>query len=377
MFEGRLPTSPPRREPRRSATSVAALIHAPATRAAVAACANASSTRRERAADGRAFSRSVGGLRVDATLAWLLEPADPAVRAKALVDLVGRSSDDREVLDARDASVAHGSVARLLAQLRGEGDASALYLPKYDSGWHQLIALAEMGAPGDEPRVARALEACLTAFAKPEGGFGRRASHLCTTGNIVRAATLLGRGDDARVRRGAEWLVSQQQADGGWSCWPDEEPRGSLDAWEALGAFAAMPADERPRKTVERGVEFLLSRKLGAEEDYAPWRRAHFPRHYYYDLLVGLELATTLGDPRDERLKPALAWLASKRAPDGTWRHERHHPDFDDPDYSPYAPGLGLPIRPLVVEPEGEPSKWVTLAALRVLRRVGVATPAR
>lgn len=313
---------------------------------------------------------ALGARDMDPTLAWLIDPSDPAVRAKALVELVGRASDDADVIAARRESLTRGSIARVLDGLVPGAHANALYLPKYNAGWHRVIALGEMGAPGDEPRVARALEACLREFVKPEGGFGRRASHLCTTGNIVRAATLLGKGDDPRVRRGVEWLVSQQLDDGGWSCWPEERPQGMLDAWEALGAFAALPPSQRPRKAVERGVEFMLSRHLGAEEDYAPWRRAHFPRHYYYDLLVGLEVATALGDPHDARLKPALAWLASKRAGDGTWAHEKHHPDYDDPDYSPYAPGLDLPIAPLAIEPEGAPSKWVTLAAMRVLRRV-------
>lgn len=308
---------------------------------------------------------------MDPTIAWLLDPTDPAVRAKALVELEGRAPEDADVLAARKESLVRGSVARVLDGLRAEGDSSALYLPKYSTAWHRVVALGEMGAPGDDPRIARALDACLREFQKPEGGFGRRASHLCTTGNIVRAATLLGRGDDPRVRRGLEWLVSQQLDDGGWTCWPDEGREGLLDAWEALGAFAAMPPGERPRKAVERGVAFMLSKKLGAEEGYAPWRRAHFPRHYYYDLLVGLDLATTLGDPRDERLGPALAWLRSRRLPDGRFAHEDHHPDHDDPDYSPYAPGMDLPIEPLVIEPEGAPSKWVTQASLRVLRRVG------
>lgn len=307
---------------------------------------------------------------MDATLAWLLDASDPAVRAKALVELQGRPPDDAEVRAARAASVDRGSVARVLDGLEAEGDSRALYLPKYKTAWHRVVALGEMGAPGDEPRVARALEACLREFERPDGGFGRRMGHLCTTGNIVRAATLLGRGDDPRVRRGLEWLVAQQLEDGGWTCWPDEGRTGLLDAWEALAAFAAMPPGERPRPAVERGVEFFLSKKLGAEEDYAPWKRAHFPRHYYYDLLAGLELATTLGDPRDGRLAPALAWLRSRRGADGRLAHEKHHPDLDDPDYTL---GTDLPIEPLVVEPEGAPSKWVTLAALRVLRRVDAA----
>jgi hypothetical protein len=309
----------------------------------------------------------------DAVLAWLLDPSEPAVRAQALVALAGRRPDDAEVREARAASAKEGAVARLLDGIGALGDANALYLPKYHTGWHRLIALAEMGAPLEEPRVAALLEACIAHFAKPGGGFGRRAGHLCTTGNLVRAAALLGRADDPRIERGIEWLVAQQMDDGGWSCWPEKEPRGTLDAWEALAAFAALPASLRPREAARRGVDFFLERALGVGQGYAPHERIHFPRHYYYDALVGLDAVTALA-PADPRLAPALAWLRSKRAADGRWRLDRQHPDYDDPDYTPYGPGMDLPIVPLVVEEAGVPSKWATLYAARVLARVERAT---
>ena len=120
---------------------------------------------------------------------------------------------------------------------------------------------------------------------------------------------------------------------------------------------------------MKRGVEFLLAQRLGMDDPYEPWRRLHFPRHYYYDVLVGLDLATSLGDPHDPRLEPALAWLEGKRGADGRWRADRHHPDLGEG--ADYALRPGEPVAPLVVEDAGRPGKWVTLAALRVLRRAG------
>lgn len=307
---------------------------------------------------------------MDAALSWLLDPVDPAVRAKALVDLVGRAPDDADVQAAREASVTRGSVAALLEGL-GEprGDASAVYLPKYDAPFHRVVALAEMGA--SDPRVVRMLDHILDVRARPDGGFGRAGSHLCVTGNLVRAAFLLGRGDDPRVRSGVRWLVDHQLPNGAWTCFPEEEPQGTLDAWEPLAAFAAMPEEERPREGVRRGVEYLLSEGLGVGHGYAPWERIHFPRHYYYDVLVGLELATSLGAAADPRILPARRWLEAKRRPDGRWALDAQHPDIaPGTDYTPYAPGAALPLSPLFVEPVGAPSRWATLAALRVRARV-------
>jgi len=100
---------------------------------------------------------------------------------------------------------------------------------------------------------------------------------------------------------------------------------------------------------------------------YAPWFRFHYPNHYYYDILVGLDVITKLGFADDKRLKPALGILNDKRQTDGTWLLDKVHPDLGpgaryDLDYGG--------VKPFALEKPGTPSKWITLTALRVLKRV-------
>lgn len=300
---------------------------------------------------------------MDPILSWLLSPEEPAVRAQALTDLVGRAPDDPEVRAARAEIPRHGMAARVLEDV--DLSVADLYRPKYGAPFHRLIALGEMGVDAQEPRAAALLEACL-AFFLGDGDTPRDAE-VCVVGNICRAAIRMGRGEDARVRRGLAWLERTQYPQGGWHCWPDESDVPSLDAWEALGAFAALPPAQRPQASVARGVEFFLQERLGAADPYEAWHRIHFPNHYYYDLLVGLDLVTQLGDPRDARLAPALAWLRGKRGADGRWRLDTDHPDL--------AEGAGYTVRdlgsvrPLQVEPPGAPSRWATLRAMRILAR--------
>jgi hypothetical protein len=76
---------------------------------------------------------------------------------------------------------------------------------------------------------------------------------------------------------------------------------------------------------------------------------------------------TDLGFASDPRLGPAVKILIQKRRADGTWWIDRSHPDIGagttiHPDPSQ--------LKPLVVEKPGRPSKWVTMKALRVLKRV-------
>jgi hypothetical protein len=82
---------------------------------------------------------------------------------------------------------------------------------------------------------------------------------------------------------------------------------------------------------------------------------------------VGLEVVTRLGFAEDRRLDPALAVLKGKRTKEGIWVMDRVHPDL--------GAGAGYrmkkaAVKPFVLEREGKPSKWITLRALRVLKRV-------
>jgi len=316
---------------------------------------------------------------LNGTMSWLLDATEPAVRAQALIHFAAKSPEDKEVKSAREESLKLGSIAKILTgipiPLASNVD---LFEPRYGAPYHRLIALADMGAPPDE-RITKTLDTILDTFAKPDGGFhraGRKEGHLCITGNLVRAATHFGRGSDPRVRSAVEWLVLQQRADGGWNCFPDE-PESIVDSWEPLAALGTVPTSQRTPEistAINRGLDFFLEQRLGVEAGYDPWRRIHFPRHYYYDFLLGLEIVTSLGDPHDPRLKPGLELLVSKRT-DGRWQLDLTHPDVDpegDPPYKPiYDEMMRTAVR-LEVEAPKRPSRWATLAALRILQRAGV-----
>lgn len=314
-------------------------------------------------------------------LDWLLEPAQPAVRYGALVDLLDQSERDPEVLETRATLPERGWAAEILAAQRSEGHWDSpedLYRPKYTATIWRLIVLSDLGLTADEPRIRRACELFLSRYARKDGGFddveSPSGSELCVTGNLTRTLQRCGLGEDPRVRAGYAWVVGHQREDGGWHCFHRQTfGRGTLDGWEGLYALAFLPESKRTPRiqgAIERGAEFFLERNVFHQgKRYVPWTRTHYPVHYYYDFLVGLDMLTRLGYGGDRRLGPALELLRDKRQPDGRWPLDAVHPDLGA------GAGYRLPrtTKRFALEGVGEPSKWITLTALQVLKRVDEA----
>lgn len=312
-----------------------------------------------------------------AVLDWLLESDQPAARYHTLVDLLDRSKGDAEVRAAYAAIPRRGWARDILARQHPGGyweGRKDLYRPKYTATIWRLIVLSDLGLTAQDPRVRRTCELFLRDYARKDGGFDdveSARSELCLTGNLTRTLARCGFGDDPKVRSGFDWLVEHQMEDGGWHCfYQNAFGRGTLDAWEGLYAYTALPRARwtpRIQRSVEAGAEFFLDRELLHQgRRYVPWFRFHYPVHYYYDVLVGLDMLTALGYGGDRRLRPALDILEKKRRRDGTWALDKIHPDL--------GAGAGYRFRRkpkrFALETEGRPSKWITLTALRILKRV-------
>lgn len=235
-----------------------------------------------------------------------------------------------------------------------------------------ILILSDIGVTKEDHRISNACELWIRRFAKKDGGFNgdlARISEMCITGNTARTLVKFGYVNHPRVKSAFQWLVKDQKENGGWRCgWR----RGILDGWEAMSAFAAYPREKWTRsikRAVEKGAEFYLDREMHKEgKRYEPWYRFHYPVHYYYDLLVGLDFMTALGFGNDRRLKFALSVLNEKRRADGRWNLDAVHPDLEGPIAKSYA---RKPPTPFYLEPVGQPSKMITFLALRVLKRIG------
>lgn len=340
-------------------------------------------------ADRPAVDRWAHALRGD-PLPWLLEQQAPAVRHLALRHLLDRLDDDPDVRDAQAAAMRSDPIAAILAAQHADGywvKPGPGYGPKYTGTVWQLIFLDQLGADGADPRVQRACAYVLAHSQAESGGFGTsgrvdevrpppsRVVH-CLNGNLLRALLGFGWFEDERVQRAIDWQARsitgeafdryyQSGTSGpGFRCAINE---GLPCAWGAIKALLALaripPARRAPhvRRAVEQGADFLLGHDPAAA-DYPmgwgntrpsrSWFKLGFPSGYVADVLQNLEVLCELGFARDLRLLPAIDWLLAKQDSQGRWKNEYTYNGKTWVDF----------------ERQGQPSKWVTLRACRVLK---------
>ncbi|HEV2317712.1 MAG TPA: hypothetical protein VGV89_09095 [Thermoplasmata archaeon] len=317
-------------------------------------------------------------------LDWLLGSSQPSVRHYSLKELVGRGPNDPEVRRARALIPKRGWASELLATQKPGGYweahepktvrewVSFLRFPVFGSSMWKGMVLADLGLTSEDRRIRRFAERMFEHTLHLSTPLNLFTEEVCIVGNAATMMSRFGCVEDRRVRKLYDWMIEDQREDGGWNCAADKP--GTLDSWEAMAAFAAVPEAKRSpamERAVARGAEFFLERRLFEEgRRYAPWFRFHYPTHYYYDVLVGLDVLTRLGYAGDPRLRPTLKVLRDKQRSDGRWLLDRIHPDEGGVNGSQ---GNARKVKPLALERAGEPSLWITLTALRVLKRVSDA----
>ncbi|HJW22336.1 MAG TPA: hypothetical protein VJ506_07905 [Candidatus Limnocylindrales bacterium] len=328
----------------------------------------------------------------DATLEWVLDGAEPAVRHRALLELLGRSPTDPEVVAAQAAAMRAPPISTILAAQDGEGwwvRPGSGYLPKYRSTVWQVIFLDQLGADAEDPRIRAACEYVLDHAQTAAGGFGVRlvgegspppsAVAHCLNGNLLHALIGFGWLDDERVARAVEWQAAAITGEGdirfyksslpgpGFRCGANDGLPCAWGATKAVLALARIPADRRAphiQRALDQGVDFLLSRDpaiadypmgYGQTKPNGSWFRPGFPSGYVADVLQVLEACCEAGRGTDPRLRPALSWLLDQQAVPGRWANR----------YS-YAGKMVVDI-----DAPNAVSRWVSLRALRVLQASG------
>jgi hypothetical protein len=300
---------------------------------------------------------------------WLLEEDNPSVRYLTLRSLLEMDEAHSQVVAAKRAIMDSGAVPAILAAQHEDGywlKPGTGYSPKYRSTVWQVMFLAQLAADGSDERVARGCQYVLANSRTKSGAFAvytdRSGAIDCLNGNLIHAFYRLGWGADGRVGEAVREL-SDAVARRHFECGANGRLPCAWGAVKALLAFSAMPPAERigPVKTaIDEGVAFLLSRNL-AVGDYpcrtsvsSNWLKFGFPLSYTSNVLEALSTLAELGYGAQPGLRDAIRHVLWKQDEHGRWRME-----------------TSLNGKMWVdIEAKGKPSKWVTLQALQMLKRV-------
>lgn len=335
----------------------------------------------------------------ESTVAWLLEPDDPAVRYRTQTELLGLDPSAPEVRESWARRMDDPVTRAIVAQGEAFWNEPAKAYAKYTGLYWQAIFLGQFLADGSAPGLHEGLERLLEdrAWVTPRGG-------QCLTANLLTALRRMGYGDHARVLAETEALAERTLRDGGVACdamgysllehchmsvpkllacfaLVPEGARseavvdatgmlarhlldrevfvyvpGHRHAWREVLASAPKRAELPAGATVKAWIadarrRFLEAEGVGPLEEKPGWRRFGFPRSYASDVLEATWTLALAGVSTSDALERPLALIEAKADERARWTMED---------------SLNGKMR-VNVERVGEPSKWLTLFALTTL----------
>ena len=298
---------------------------------------------------------------------WLLD-SDPSIRWQVMRDLTHEPAEGIAAERSRVATEGWG--ARLLGlQTSGGQWGGRPWSQEWTDTFHVLELLRRFGLDPESEQARRAVdlvrEHVVWRGGAPEetpwgdNRFFEGEVEPCINGNVVATGSYFGVDMTPLVDR----LLGEQLPDGGWNCEVENGAtvssfgttinvlEGLLEHERAIGGSARVGEARR------RGEEYMLERKLFRRKSTGEvidpsWLRFSFPTWWHYDILRGLDYLRDAGVKFDDRIAEAVGVVEGERDPDGRWPLQNVH-----------AGETHVQME----GDEGEPSRWNTLRALRVL----------
>ncbi len=296
-----------------------------------------------------------------AVIEWLLA-GDPAIRWQTLRDLTDASED--AVAAERSRVAVEGWGAALLDHQAPEGH----WNDDTDHGWMTtmdvLALLKDLGPDPASERVRAAIDRTqngVTWWQLDGQPFFDGETEPCINGRILGEGAYFG----APVEKLLDRLLGEQLEDGGWNCEAPPSTRSSFHSTICvLEGLLDYENARGPRPDVtgarKRGETYLLERRLlrslstGAVINER-WTKFSFPTKWQYDVLRALDYLRSAGEAPDERIAGAIELVRESKGEDGRWPLGPIHSE----------PRIKIPVA--METAVGQPSRWNTLRALRVL----------
>lgn len=292
-------------------------------------------------------------------LPWLLNPENSSVRYWTLVDILDRPASDSEVQEARAAITQQPLVKKIFALQHATGywgDDEAK--PYTAQGAVAALSLLHMLGVPPSNRTTAGCDSFLNFCQHENGGFSltkklRSGIFPCTTGEHLPFLVYFGLDDDVRVQSAFAFLIQDMSTDDALDCGRYQHQDCLWGAIATLNGLAVLPAvmqSAQSRRVVKHLANVLLDAKYDFKAEHKRWLTFGVPRAW--DLLSALKALVVHGYARDRRFVPLLEIFLSHQDEQGRWI-------------------CGSVSRTWPIEKRNQPSKWITLDALRVLKYAG------
>lgn len=296
---------------------------------------------------------------------WLLE-GDVSIQYQVWRDLLG---EDKKNIQVRIAKEGWGNKFLTMRNVNG-GWGDSFYQPKWISTHYTLLDLRNLGLAPNNSIIESTIENVLKNNRADDGGIRlgpstSQHSDVCVNGMFLNYASYFNSSEN-KLHSLIDSLLNELMNDGGFNCRLSRSGaihssmHSTISVLEGLLEFQKMGYNYRKNEILQAqksSVEFILQHKLFLSDHTGQiinkdFLKLAYPCRWKYDILRCLDFFQSAGINWDDRMKPAIDILLSKKNKNGTWN----------------LPSAHAGQVHFQMEKAGTPSRWNTLRALRVIK---------
>lgn len=247
------------------------------------------------------------------------------------------------------------------------------YQPKWISTHYTLLDLKNLQISPHQKDIRRTLNFIFKNEKGPDGGILpiglTKRCDVCVNGMVLNYACYF-QVPELDLKSIIDFLLAEKMHDGGFNCRSNSTGakhsslHTTISVLEGIQECLSNGYQYRVKELIKArddSQEFILMHKLFRSDKTGEiinpnFLKLYYPCRWYYDVLRALNYFQSAQVPFDPRMNDALELLTIKRTKDGFWKLAAKHPGQTH----------------FEMEKAGQPSRWNTLRALRVLKAYGL-----
>lgn len=300
----------------------------------------------------------------DEVISWLIE-GDVSIQYQVYRDLL---NVDKPGI--RDKIGQEGWASLILSFRKPDGQwGQGFYAPKWTSTHYTLLDLKNLNLPPGNKIIDETLHKIFRNNKGSDGGINPsgtvKQSDVCINGMVINYACYFKVMEDD-LKSIIDFLLSQKMPDGGFNCRSNRQGAvhssmhstmsvlEGIQEYERIGYSYRLDELKQVQGTSE---EFLLNHNLFKSDKTGEiininFLKLRYPCRWYYDILRAMDYFQLARREYDHRMGEAIKVIVAKRTKSGKWHLASNHPGKTH----------------IEMEKPGNPSRWNTLRALRVLK---------